>query len=130
MDPSMSGSPCADPAPRPRRHACRPSPPLADQQLRHALEAAVAPALAVARAQLWAGRRGQPVEVLARRVAMYLAHVAFGLTFAEVARLFDRDARTVAQACALVEDRRDCASFDRALDLLEGALRMLSTRPA
>jgi hypothetical protein len=130
MDPSMSGSPCADPRPRPRRQFGRSSPPLADQHLRRALEAAVAPALAVARARLWAARRGGPLEVLARQVAMYLAHVGLGLTFAEVARLFARDPRTVARACARVEDRRDCASFDRSLDLLEGVLRMLSTRLA
>jgi chromosomal replication initiation ATPase DnaA len=122
----MTGSPCADLAPRLRPRLRRSTPPLADEHLRRALEAAVAPALAVARGRLWAGRRGRPVEVLARQVAMYLAHVAFGLTFAEVARLFARDPRTVARACALVEDRRDCVHFDRSLELLESALRLLS----
>jgi chromosomal replication initiation ATPase DnaA len=124
----MSGSPCADPAPRPWRQLRRPSPLLTDQHVRRALEAAVAPALAVARARLWAGSRARPVETLARQIAMYLAHVGFGLSFAEVARLFARDPKTVARACALVEDRRDCATFDRSLDLLEGVLRMLSRR--
>ncbi len=126
----MSGSPCVDLGPRARRQLCRRSPPVTDQHLRCALEAAVAPVFAVARARLWGRRRGGPIEALAREVAMYLAHVGCGLTFAEVARLFARDPKTVARACALVEDRRDCASFDRSLDLLEGALRMLSPRVA
>ncbi len=127
----MSGSPCADRGPRPRRQVCRSSlPPVTDQHLRRALEAAVAPALAVARARLWAGARARPIEVLARQIAMYLAHVGLGMTFAEVARLFARDPKTVARACAQVEDRRDCATFDRSLELLEGALCLLSPRYA
>jgi chromosomal replication initiation ATPase DnaA len=90
----------------------------------------VAPAFAVARARLWAGARSSPPEVLARQVAMYLAHVGLGLTLPQVARLFGRDRKTAARACALVEDRRDCAAFDRSLDLLEGVLRVLSPRLA
>jgi hypothetical protein len=126
----MLGSPCADLGPRPWRQFCRRSPLLTDQHLRRILEEAVAPAFAVGRARLWAGKRAKPNEALARQVAMYLAHVGFGLTLVEVARLFARDRKTVARACALVEDRRDCAIFDRSLDLLEGALRMLSPRLA
>jgi chromosomal replication initiation ATPase DnaA len=88
----------------------------------------VAPAFAVPRAALWAEKRGAPVEAFARQVAMYLAHVALGLNLTEVARLFDRDRSTVAHACALIEDRRDAAPFDSALDLLEGALRLVAAR--
>jgi hypothetical protein len=36
----------------------------------------------------------------------------------------------VAHACAVVEDRRDARALDRALDLLEGALRLLARREA
>jgi len=110
----MSGSPCADRGPRPRRQACRHSfPPVTDQHLRRALEAAAAAALAVAPAPQRAGARRRPTKVLARRIAIYLAHVGLGLTLVEVARLFARDPRTVARACAHVEDRRDCAALDR-----------------
>jgi Bacterial dnaA protein helix-turn-helix len=126
----MLGSPSADLGLQCLRQFCCRSPYLTDHHLRRVLEQAVAPAFAVGRARLWAATRGSPLEALARQVAMYLAHVAFGLTFAEVARLFGRDPKTVAHACALVEDRRDCAIFDRALDLLEGAVRMLSPHPA
>jgi chromosomal replication initiation ATPase DnaA len=125
----MLGSPSADLGPQCLRQFCR-SSYLTDHHLRRVLEQAVAPAFAIGRARLWAATRGNPLEALARQVAMYLAHVGFGLTLAEVARLFGRDPKTVAHACALVEDRRECATFDRSLDLLEGALRMLSPRPA
>jgi chromosomal replication initiation ATPase DnaA len=126
----MPGSPCADLRLRPWRRFCRRSPLLTDQHLRRILEEAVASAFGVGRARLWAGARAKPSEVLARQVAMYLAHVGIGLSLVEVARLFARDRKTVARACALVEDRRDCATFDRSLDLLEGALRMLSAHLA
>lgn len=60
--------------------------------------------------------------VLARQVAMYLSHVAFGLTFSEISLIFQRDRTTVAHACAAIEDLRDNPSFDRALFALENAL--------
>jgi chromosomal replication initiation ATPase DnaA len=56
---------------------------------------------------------------------MYLSHVAFGLTFTETGRLFDRDRTTVSQACAIVEDLRDDPAMDRALSILEAALTRL-----
>ncbi len=63
--------------------------------------------------------RGTAPMALARQVAMYLAHVVFGLRLREVGQMFERDRTTVAHACGLVEDRRDDPRFDRALDLLE-----------
>jgi hypothetical protein len=126
----MLGSPRADLAPRPSRRPCGGAPFAIDRHLRCSLEHAVAPAFSVTRAALWQPTRGSPAEAFARQVAMYLAHVGLGLTFTAVARLFGRDRRTVAHACALVEDRRDAAALDRALDLLEGALRLLAQRQA
>jgi chromosomal replication initiation ATPase DnaA len=126
----MLGSTCADPAPRPSRRLSRCAPHLTHQHQRRILEHIVAPPFAVGRAALWARTRGRPPEALARQVAMYLAHVGLGVSLSEVARLFGRDRRTVAHACALVEDRRDAVAFDRALDLLEGALRLVSPRQA
>jgi hypothetical protein len=96
--------------------------------LRRAIEHTVAPAFAVRRAALWAATRGSPAEAFARQVAMYLAHVGFGLNLSEVGRLFARDRSTVAHACALIEDRRDAAPLDRSLDLLEGALHLVALR--
>jgi hypothetical protein len=63
----------------------------------------------------------------ARQIAMYLAHVGFGLSMAEVGRAFGRDRTTVVHACHLIEDRRDDVSFDQMLDHLEQAATALHT---
>jgi chromosomal replication initiation ATPase DnaA len=59
---------------------------------------------------------------LGRQIAMYLAHVAFGLSLTQVGQLFGRDRTTVAHACSVVEDLRDDATLDRALTVLTLAL--------
>jgi hypothetical protein len=69
--------------------------------------------------------RGRARVALARQVAMYLAHVACGLSLTEVGELFERDRTTVAYACGVVERRRDEANFDGAIDLLESIVRIL-----
>lgn len=126
----MLGSTHADFRPQSWRQFCRLAPFLTDHHLRCILEQTVAPTFAVAHAELWAPHRGRPTAAFARQVAMYLAHVACGLTLTEVGRLFARDRTTVAHACGRIEDRRDDAPFDRALDLLEGVMRLLTPRPA
>jgi chromosomal replication initiation ATPase DnaA len=80
-------------------------------------------------ADLWAGTRGRFHVALARHVAMYLAHVAFGLTFTEVGEVFARDRTTVAYACGRVEDLRDDPAFDRSLELLECVVHRLGVPP-
>jgi hypothetical protein len=45
-------------------------------------------------------------DVFARQVAMYLAHVSFGLTLTQTGALFARDRTTVAYGCGVVELRR------------------------
>ena len=84
----------------------------------------------VARADLHHTTRGRAKVARARQVAMYLAHVACGLSLTETGRLFGRDRTTVAHACSVVEDRRDDPLFDRALDLLQWAVSALATRPS
>jgi chromosomal replication initiation ATPase DnaA len=66
--------------------------------------------------------RGRKRCARARQMAMYLAHVAGGLSLSAVGRLFGRDRTTVAHACALIEDARDDAGFDRVVARLEQAL--------
>jgi chromosomal replication initiation ATPase DnaA len=102
--------------------ACR----IPDEALRHMVEQAVGRVFAVGTADLWSLQRGHPSAAFARQVAMYLAHVSCGLTLTEVGRLFVRDRTTVAHACGLIEERREEPRFDRALELLEGALVLLS----
>src|SRR5262245_37457630 len=108
---AMFGSSCADL--HTARRLCRLAPYLVDQHLRQIIERAVAPVFAVQPEALWADTRGSPPAALARQVAMYLAHVACGLTLTEVGCLVGRDRTTVAHACSLVEDRCEHAPFDR-----------------
>ena len=68
--------------------------------------------------------RGAPQVAFARQVAIYLAHVCFGLSFAAIGRMFRRDRTTVAHACRVIEDRRD----DRGLDLRLTALERVCRR--
>jgi len=65
--------------------------------------------------------RAAPIS-LARQMAMYLAHVAFRLSFTQVGQLFGRDRTTVAHACGVIEDLRDDQIIDRALTVLTTAL--------
>ncbi len=67
--------------------------------------------------------RGDMQMAFARQVAMYLTHVAFGMSLSRVAFAFARDRSTVAHACHLIEDRRDKPAFDNLLDQLEASLR-------
>jgi chromosomal replication initiation ATPase DnaA len=102
------------------------APRIPDRFARQVLEQAVLGVFVVASSDLWSGTRGRPHAAFARQVAMYLAHVAWGLTLTEVGQVFARDRTTVAYACGRVEDLRDDVAFDRSLELLEGVLRALS----
>lgn len=93
--------------------------------LRLIIEHTVMCVFAVDTCDLQLARRGRKNVALARQTAMYLAHVGCSLSLTQVGALFDRDRTTVAHACALVEDRRDNADFDLALELLERAIRAL-----
>ncbi|KPF71528.1 hypothetical protein IP69_06245 [Bosea sp. AAP35] len=77
-------------------------------------------------AKLRARHRGQRSTALARQTAMYLAHVAFGLTLTRVGICFGRDRTTVRHACALIEDRRDDPALELGLSALEAGLVALT----
>jgi chromosomal replication initiation ATPase DnaA len=97
---------------------------------REAIEQAVVQVFGVGHDDLHRISRGRAKVALARQVAMYLAHVACGLSLTDTGRLFGRDRTTVAHACGVIEDKRDDPLFDRALDLLEWAVPSLATRPS
>src|SRR5438105_13662332 len=120
---------CIDNRTQPRRARAAPAR-IPDQFVREMLEQAVSRVFMVASADLWSGTRGRPRVAFARQVAMYLAHVAWGLSLTEVGYVFSRDRTTVAHACGLVEDLRDDPVLDRSLELLEGGLRALSPASA
>lgn len=85
-------------------------------------------------AELIAGEFGVPLAMLfkasrctapvalARQVAMYLTHVMLGRTLTEVGTFYGRDRTTVAHACRLVEDMRDCPDFETRIAALEGRI--------
>ncbi|MBU2605776.1 MAG: hypothetical protein KKC43_07790 [Alphaproteobacteria bacterium] len=73
------------------------------------------------------------MEARARHIAIYLTHVALGMSLARVARAFGRDRSTVAYACHLIEDKRDDRDFDDWLEQLPMGLSsvvLLSKAPA
>lgn len=94
--------------------------------VREIVEQVVALAFGVPAGELRAPTRRKAQVAFARQVAMYLAHVAYGLSLTEVGTLFGRDRTTVAHACTIVEDRRDEPDFDRSLDHLEAAIGTLA----
>lgn len=73
-------------------------------------------------AGLRSASRGRKPTALARQTAMYLSHVAFGLSLTRVGICFGRDRTTVRHACALIEDRRDDPGLEFGLTALETAL--------
>lgn len=54
-----------------------------------------------------------------RQIAMYVGHVALGLSMNEIGRGFGRDRTTVLYACHLIEDLRDDIEFDRMVQTVE-----------
>lgn len=85
-------------------------------------QAAISTALGIRLDELLAPTRGAPYVAKARQVAMYVAHVACGLSLKEVACSFGRDRSTAAHACHVVEDRRDDPRFDQWLSGVEASL--------
>ncbi len=100
------------------------------QRLCHAAQFATAAAFAVPLGELNSPTRRSPYAAFARQSAMYVAHVAFGLSFTEIGHGFRRDRTTAAYACRLVEDRRDDPAVDMVLGSLESACATLRVRLA
>ncbi len=71
-----------------------------------------------------AATRGSPKSAHARQAAMYLAHVALGISLSAIGTFFGRDHSTIAHACRQVEDRRDDASYDAMIAELALAARI------
>ena len=98
------------------------------QRLCHLVALATAAAFAIPIGELTAASRRTPYVAFARQSAMYLAHVACGLSYSEVGRAFGRDRTTAAYACQLIEDRRDDPAVDAVLGSLENACSALCRR--
>jgi hypothetical protein len=101
-----------------------PADPLSRSARARLAEAAICSALRLSPAGLRQGRRGISRVAFGRQIAMYLAHVGFGLNLSQVGLAFGRDRTTVRHACVLVEDRRSEPAFELALAALESALTL------
>ena len=66
--------------------------------------------------------RGEQDVALARQIAMYMAHVALGVSLKHVAQIFGRDRATARHACRVIEDRREEPAFDERVRGIETAL--------
>jgi hypothetical protein len=93
--------------------------------LRSVLDRLVANAFGIDPILLAQPTRGRVMVAHARQVAMYLAHVEFGLSLTEVGKLFERDRTTVAHACEMIEDARDRPEFDAAVQSLSCGLGII-----
>ena len=87
------------------------------------VQSTVAHITGVALKDLCAKTRCSPKAALARQIAMYLCHIVFKMSPAEVARIFGRDPSTVKYALGRIEELREEPELDRTLDWLEAMLR-------
>lgn len=69
-------------------------------------------------------------ECRARRLAMYLAYVAFGWPLERVAHAFGLNRATAAAACRWVEEERDRPALDAMFDRLERCVHDVMDAPA
>ncbi|MFN7129639.1 MAG: chromosomal replication initiator DnaA [Brevundimonas sp.] len=66
--------------------------------------------------------RLDPLSSRARRMAMYLSHVAFGWTLERVGHVFGVNRATAGTACRWAEDERDAREVDDLLNQLEACI--------
>lgn len=125
MSQAIADQPVSDPGGPPAlARISGPSDP-SSAMIRELLDRIVASVFEVDTTLLKLPTRGRRPVAEARQVAMYLAHVACGLSYTDVGRIFERDRTTVAYACKKTEDRREAAEFDSAIELLEQSIRMI-----
>lgn len=78
--------------------------------------------------QICAPTRSKPLIAQARQIAMYLTHVALGVSLTKTAAGFGRDRTTASHACKIVEELRDDPQFDFQLSQLEEGLAKIALR--
>jgi chromosomal replication initiation ATPase DnaA len=99
------------------------SPVLLMREQAWLVQAAVSHVTGVGLKDLCANTRRRPKAAFARQIAMYLSHIVFKMSPAEVARVFGRHPSTVAYAFRRIEELREEPELDRTLDWLEAMLR-------
>lgn len=73
--------------------------------------------------QIMSSKGAKAAIVLARQLAMYLAHVVGQMSLGQVSSEFGRDRTTVGYSCNAIEDRRDSPMFDKQIEEMEASLR-------
>ena len=120
---------CHAPTMTTRTHISRETNPDERKLLGHilcsSLEKLVANAFQIDETLLRMPTRGRARIARARQVAMYLAHTSCGCSLTDVGEMFERDRTTVAHACSVIEEARDDADFDHAIELLDSSARMM-----
>lgn len=69
------------------------------------------------------GTRLSSTALRARRMSIYLAHIALGWSLERVGHAFGVNRQTASTACRRIEDARDEPNLDALLDQLEEAIR-------
>lgn len=72
--------------------------------------------------------RSKPVIAQARQIAMYLTHVALGVSLTQTGAGFGRDRTTASHACKVIEELRENPRFDFQLSQLEEGLAKIALR--
>jgi chromosomal replication initiation ATPase DnaA len=70
-----------------------------------------------------------PPALRARRVSLYLSHVALGWQLERVGHAFGVNRQTAAVACRRIEDARDEPDLDALLEQMEDAIRAVCDAP-
>ncbi len=94
----------------------------ADDRARAELAVSIAAAALGVSRQKVIGNGRTYQDTLARQVAMYLLHVACGVSLGRVSAAFARDRSTISYAVRSLELRRDEPAFDAWLQALEDAI--------
>ncbi len=100
----------------------------AEQARVNLAQTAVAQAFNVALAEMRAPTRRKAPIAFARQTAMYLSHVALGVSLTRTGACFGRDRTTASHACRIIEERRDDPRFDMQLCRLEEGLAQIAKR--
>ncbi len=88
-------------------------------------ESAVARAYDVPLEEMRARTRRKARVARARQTAMYLSHVALGVSLTRTGVCFGRDRTTASHACRVIEELRDDPNFDLLLCRLEDSLSQM-----
>lgn len=89
----------------------------------------VATATGLSAERISAREQRRDAHTRARRLAMYLSHIAFGWPLERVGHVFGVHRATAGQACRWVEDERDRPELDALLDRLESLIAAVFEAP-